>query len=254
MRVRPKRRALTALRLCVVLLLGVLATAWTSPAAAEAPTRLAVLYFENQGNPDLEMLKLGLAQMVITDLAPHPDLEVVERTRINEILGELELQTSNKIDPDSAVRIGKVLGVEYLIQGYYLYFAPVDSLVIGAQIVAVETGAVVSGFRSQGKQADFLDLQAQLVQGLLPKLRAAAGRTPIPEPAVEPTPEVAPEPTPEVAPDPPSSSPGGVRRGGGRATRRAEHAQGSSVPVEAAAEESEGASGSGPAMPVTARL
>lgn len=142
----------------------------THSAEAAGSKRLAVLYFENQGNPELEMLKLGLAQMLITDLAPRPELEVIERTRLNEILGELDLQKTGALDSDSAVRIGKVLSVEFLVQGYYLYFKPVDSLIIGATVVSVETGAVVGSFRTQGKQSDFLDLEAQLVAGLMPTL------------------------------------------------------------------------------------
>jgi TolB-like protein len=171
----------------VSLVAAVLALGLGAAPASAASTRLAVLYFENQGNPELEMLKLGLAQMLITDLAPEPGLEVVERTRLNDILGELDLQKTATVDPQSAVRIGKILGVQYLVQGYYLYFKPVDSLIIGAQLVSVETGAVVSGFRTQGKQSEFLGLEAKLVAGLLPGIRKAAGiETPK---GVEPAPE-----------------------------------------------------------------
>jgi len=191
-------------RRSILAIVAVLAALWAPPASADG-TRIAVLYFENQGNPELEMLKLGLAQMLITDLAPQPDLEVIERSRLNEILGELELQKTAVVDADSAVKVGKVLGVEFLIQGYYLYFEPVDSLVVGAQIVSVETGAVVGGFRTQGKQSEFLDLEAKLVAGLLPTLRGTKGGT-------ESESGAAPK---EEKGDVKAAPSGGLRRGGG---------------------------------------
>ncbi len=204
------------MRRLLIVAIALLAYLPSLAAAAGDRTRIAVLYFENQGNPELEMLKLGLAQMLITDLAPQPDLEVVERTRLNEILGELELQKTATVDPDSAVRIGKVLGVEYLVQGYYLYFEPVDSLVVGAQIVAVETGLVVGGFRTQGKQAEFLDLEAKLVAGLLPTLRGQSS-------------EEEPEATEEKREKPKKGAGGAVRGGGATGSK----ASGRPAPVVA---------------------
>ena len=87
--------------------------------ASAADSRVAVLYFENQGNPELEPLKVGLAQMLISDLTGTPGVAMVERTQLQAILNELELGHSGKVDPETAARVGKLLGAEYMVLGTY---------------------------------------------------------------------------------------------------------------------------------------
>lgn len=151
--------------LLVVLLLGIL------PAAAQAedrPRRVAVLYFENTGNPELEMLKLGLAQMLIQDLTGTPGLEVIERGRINELLGELDLQKSDRVDQSKAVELGKLLGVERVVLGSY--FDLLGQFQLMARVVDVETGVIVGASEAQGVVADFGKLEDQIAEGILPHL------------------------------------------------------------------------------------
>lgn len=111
-------------------------------ATTAEPTKLAVLYFENSGNPDLQPLRLGLAQMLITDLSGTGNYDVVERSRINELLGELELQKTSAVDQSTAVNMGKLVGAHYLVMGSY--FEMMGTLRLDARVVEVETGRVVS--------------------------------------------------------------------------------------------------------------
>lgn len=125
------------LLLALLLLVPTLARATTAE-----PTKLAVLYFENSGNPDLQPLRLGLAQMLITDLSGTGNYDVVERSRINELLGELELQKTAAVDQSTAVNMGKLVGAHYLVMGSY--FEMMGTLRLDARVVEVETGRVVS--------------------------------------------------------------------------------------------------------------
>jgi len=106
------------------------------------PVKLAVMYFENSGNDELEMLKVGLAQMLITDLSGEKRFDVVERTRLNELLAEQELQKTDKVDADTAVNLGRIIGARYMVLG--AYFEVMGQLRVDARIVDVATSRIVS--------------------------------------------------------------------------------------------------------------
>ena len=78
------------MRLALLPALVLLLTPGLSEAAEK---RIAVSYFaNNSGDPSFDALGRGLAEMLITDLTLVEDIQVVERSRLNEVLGELELQ------------------------------------------------------------------------------------------------------------------------------------------------------------------
>ena len=139
--------------------------------AAAAPPRsptVAVLYFDYDGEGDLRYLRKGLAQMLVTDLSGSDKLEVVERARLEEVLAELKLARTDKIDRDSAAKIGKLLGARYLVMGGYFDLGA--ALRIDARVVEVETGKIVTSVGQNGKHAQFVDLEQKLATDLLASL------------------------------------------------------------------------------------
>lgn len=202
--------------LLLALSLALLTTALASDLQA-AERRVAVLYFENTGNPELEMLKLGLAEMLIGDLTGQAGIEVLERGRINDLLGELELQKTDKVDQSTAVQMGKLLGVERIVLGSY--FELMGQFQLMGRVVDVETGQILGADQQSGAVADFMALEDRLAAGLLPfladgsktgsndggsggtavtsgeRVRGEAGA------GGEATPATAAEPTPEPKPD-----------------------------------------------------
>jgi TolB-like protein len=133
--------------------------------------RVAVLYFENEGNPELDMLRLGLAQMMISQLAGKPGLTVMERGRINDVLAELELQKTSAVDAETAVKLGELLGVDRLVLGGYMEAA--GQFVLTGRVVDVESGEVIGGTVHSGVVADFVPMLGALSTELLPVLQAA---------------------------------------------------------------------------------
>ena len=130
---------------------------------------ITIAYFENtSGRPELESLKKGFAEMLITDLSVSPDLAVVERSRLNDVLGELALQKGSFVDPATAVKVGKGLGAAYVLVGSYLVDG--DTIRVDARLIDVENGTVAVAVKQEGGVADFLDVQrglaAQLLDGL----------------------------------------------------------------------------------------
>jgi TolB-like protein len=151
-------RALFAISLLLALPARAVATNDSRPT-------VAVLYFDYSGkNADMAVLRKGLAQMLISDLSTLDGVRLVERDRLEEILAELKLSQSGKIDPSSAAKIGKLLGARYMVLGGY--FDLMETLRADARVVEVETGKVVQSIGAQGKPQDFLAVEQKLSEEL----------------------------------------------------------------------------------------
>ncbi|MFL5351580.1 CsgG/HfaB family protein [Archangium sp.] len=148
---------------------------------ADKPT-VAVLYFDYDGiNAEMALLKKGLAQMLISDLSAHDSVRLVERSRLQQVMDELRLSQSNKFTPDSASRIGKLLGARYLVMGGY--FDVMNTLRVDARIVETETGRIIRSVGAQNTPDKFLTLEQVLVDDLravFEELTARADSTKVP--------------------------------------------------------------------------
>jgi len=161
----------------------------TRGAAAAEPATVAILYFDYDGKDDeLAMLRKGLAQMLISDLLGTPAIRVVERDRLQEVMTELKLQATTKIDATSAVKAGKLLGARYLVVGGY--FDVMQAFRVDARVIDVETGKVMFSAGANGKPDEFLTLEQKLAGELahyfatsLPAVKAQTKRTPVKPPA-----------------------------------------------------------------------
>jgi TolB-like protein len=79
---------------------------------------IAVLYFNNRsGREDLTPLQKGLTVMLIRDLAKVEQVEVVERTKMQALLDEMELGTSGLMDAETAPEVGVLLRTSYVAGG-----------------------------------------------------------------------------------------------------------------------------------------
>jgi TolB-like protein len=153
----------------VSLLLGLLALpalADDTPAgtATDKPT-VAVLYFDYDGtNAEMGLLKKGLAQMLISDLSAHDSVRLVERERLQQVMDELRLNQSNAFTPESANRLGKLLGARYLVMGGY--FDVMNTLRVDARVVETETGRILRSVGTQNTPDRFLSVEQSLVEDL----------------------------------------------------------------------------------------
>jgi curli biogenesis system outer membrane secretion channel CsgG len=89
----------------------------TAPAAKP---RVAILEFKNKTEGYVwAWYRAGEAaqDMLVTELVKKGNFRVMERERLAAILEEKNLTVSGDIDPKTAVKIGKMIGVEYLIAG-----------------------------------------------------------------------------------------------------------------------------------------
>ncbi len=64
----------------------------------------------------------GIADMVVTNLVRDGTYSVVERKQLDRILGEQNFQVSDRVNPATAARIGKILGVNAIVIGTITQF------------------------------------------------------------------------------------------------------------------------------------
>jgi TolB-like protein len=143
--------------------------------AAEKP-RVAVLYFDiNSTDADHQVLKKGLCEMLITDLSVDPALTVVERNRLEEVVAELNLQHTSKVDQSTAQQLGKLLGAQYLVTGSVNVLKTSGRL--DAKVITVQTG-VVTGAMQPLKDGDVFEAESKLADKLNAMLAKADAHDP----------------------------------------------------------------------------
>ncbi len=103
------RLKLTGILACVMILMF-LTTAW-------AKDRVAVMDFENKSQYGGWRLGRGASDILTTELVKTGKFNVMERERLAAIIKEQNLGAYGRIDPSTATRIGKIIGVEYIITG-----------------------------------------------------------------------------------------------------------------------------------------
>ena len=132
----------------------------------ETTVRLAISYFENTSNaPEMEPLKKGFAEMLATDLATAPGVAVLERSRLEALLKELDLGKTAFMDKATVRKLGKGLGATHLVVGSYLLQG--GTLRVDARLVDAATGAVAASSTEQGDREQVFEIEARLVKALV---------------------------------------------------------------------------------------
>ena len=132
-----------------ILSLALLTAAFAAPALAQdapdsRPT-VAVMYFSNgaigKQNEELAPLSKGIADMLITELAANPGIRVVERDQLEKLLQEQNLSAGGRVDKETAVKVGKILGAHHMIFGGFVT-DPRGRMRLDARAVNVETSQI----------------------------------------------------------------------------------------------------------------
>jgi curli biogenesis system outer membrane secretion channel CsgG len=113
-------KRILSLALCATLLCAlVVATNASAGDKASTKPRIAVLEFKNKA--DNQWWYHGGAEaaqdVFVTELVKSGKFRVVEREQLEALMQEKNLSLSGDVDPSTAVKIGKLLGVNYLLTG-----------------------------------------------------------------------------------------------------------------------------------------
>jgi len=173
-----------------LLLAAVAVTVSSLPLAAQGTTdaqrpTVAVLYFTNAAlidNAAYAPLSKGMAEMLITELAQNNAVRVVERDRLQSLIEEQNLQNSDRVDKETAVKLGKTLGARHMLMGTFV-IDPKHNMRIDVRAVNTETSAIEYTESVTGNADNLLQLVMQLGTkvnaGLkLPALKVASVTTP----------------------------------------------------------------------------
>lgn len=82
-----------------------------------AKDRVAVMDFENKAQYGGWRVGHGASDILTTELAKTGKFSVMERDKLASVMKEQDMGASGRFDPSTAARIGKIIGVEYIITG-----------------------------------------------------------------------------------------------------------------------------------------
>lgn len=123
--------------LCCIALLFLVASA----SAEYRKTKIAVLDFQQNGifqTPDVGKI---VAEWFTTALVETGRFDIIERRLLQQLLDEQKMGQSGLIDPTSASRLGKVLGVSTVVSGTVQNYD--GNYEINARLINVESGAII---------------------------------------------------------------------------------------------------------------
>ncbi len=98
----------------------------------------------------------AMSAMLTTEFSVRDGLRVLERQNIQTILQEQRLALSGRVDESSAVEIGKMLGVQYVLLGSVISTG--SQLRVDIRAVDVETTEVLTVLKRNDKPEGLLDV------------------------------------------------------------------------------------------------
>jgi TolB-like protein len=147
--------------------------------AAQAKPVVAVMYFDNNSigkdRADFEGVGKGMAELIINDMLSNPNVRVVERERVQSLLVEQNMVKGGQIDPQTAIKLGKIIGAQYMITGAFMSTA--TGVVLSARSINVETSAITNPVRVNAKGDDVLAMISQLTEKMAAEMKLPALRT-----------------------------------------------------------------------------
>ena len=143
---------------------------------------IAIFPFANGGSygqskEDFDALERGIAGMMISELAQNPAARVVEREQVQKLLDEQNLGAQGRVDPQTAAKVGKLVGARYVILGNFIDFY--GDFRVDVRLVNTETSEIVKT-ESDRQQREHLfeiirNVAARLMKDAnLPALQRAA--------------------------------------------------------------------------------
>jgi len=138
---------------------------------ATVMTEVAAVFGTNQD------VGKGISDLLVTKLVQDGQYSVIERNAIDKILNEQNFANSDRVDPSSAAKIGRILGVDAVIMGTITQFGRDDkNTSIGAGAASVTRKFGIGGFSSKNSKA-VVGVTARLVDTSTAEILAAVTGT-----------------------------------------------------------------------------
>lgn len=98
----------------------------------------------------------AVSAMLISEFTERPGMRVIERQKLNDVLNEQKLALSGRIDESTAVKVGKLLGAQYVMYGQVSSIG--GQLRIDIRADDSETSEVVSVLKKMDKTDNLFDV------------------------------------------------------------------------------------------------
>jgi TolB-like protein len=133
---------------------------------AQERSVVAVLRFDNNtGDERYDHLGRAMSSMMISDLSVIERIQLVERERLEEVMSELDLQYSGRVDPETAQSLGMIVGAQYMVFGSFITVDP--EMRLDTRVTRTETTEIVTTADVRGQGESLFDLQQSLADTLI---------------------------------------------------------------------------------------
>lgn len=134
---------------------------------------IAVMDFESiGGDPHLGP---GVAENIRTALIQTGQFKVIERAALQKVLEEQKLQITGLVDPESAIKLGKLVGAKLIVVGSVVKFA--ETYTLNVRFIDAETGIAIKAEKVQASsEAEIpcmIDEVVKMIVGIYPKGKPA---------------------------------------------------------------------------------
>lgn len=102
----------------------------------------------------------AVSSMLITELSDRDGMEVIERTRLQDILTEQRLSLSGRVSESTALEVGQMLGAQYVVYGQVTSIA--GMLRMDLHAIDVETSEILEAQKLSGRTDDLLDVVVRI--------------------------------------------------------------------------------------------
>ncbi|MFH1028394.1 MAG: FlgO family outer membrane protein [Pseudomonadota bacterium] len=138
-----------------VLFLVILQCATVAGAAEFKKTKVAVVDFQENGAFEVKDVGKIVAEWFTTALVNTGRFDVIERRLLQQILEEQKMGVTGLIDPRSASRLGKLLGVKTVVSGTVQSYEGISE--INVRLLNVETGSIITAESFKGGSTSSLN-------------------------------------------------------------------------------------------------
>lgn len=155
-----------AMAILAATVLAVQAVPVAAQAADTRPT-VAVMHFNNgaigKWHEEYDALRVGIADLLLTELAANEGIRVLERDQVAQVIREQDLNASDRVEKETAVRIGRMLGAHHMIFGGFVIDAR-GTLRIDVRAVNTETSEIEYVETVQDKSDNFVLALSRLAE------------------------------------------------------------------------------------------
>ncbi len=124
----------------------------------------------NTRDTTLAPLGFALADLLATDLSRSARVTLVERTRLGEVLRELDLAQAGRVDSATAPRVGRILQARRLLVGSVGTVGDASTLRLGVRVADVGSGALTQAIDARAPLNDVLAAEKELALRLFETL------------------------------------------------------------------------------------